>query len=289
MRILPLRSVQAILALALMTLCLGSLPSAAQLADEVPAVNASSAASISSGTPITRQTPASAITAPRPFSRFAVGVDLSTLGIRMQTASYLSPHLNLRASGSVFGFTDNNISTNGFNVDAHLHLSSAGISVDYFPFAAHGWKLSPGILFYNDSGAEATFTAQPGTSFSLNGYTYYSSGSDPVRGNGTAGLHTHNPAFTITTGWGNMIPHKGHFSFPFEIGVAFIGAPAFDMALTSGQVCDSNGQNCVNVATDPTVQANLRAQVIKYRNDLEPLKTYPLISGGITYCFQRRR
>jgi len=86
-----------------------------------------------------------------------------------------------------------------------------------------------------------------------------------------------------------MIPHKGHFSFPFEIGVAFIGAPAFDMALTSGQVCDSNGQNCVNVATDPTVQANLRAQVTKYRNDLEPLKTYPLISGGITYCFQRRR
>ena len=40
-----------------------------------------------------------------------------------------------------------------------------------------------------------------------------------MTGNGTLlSLHTTNPAFTITTGWGNTIPHKGHWSFPVRSG-----------------------------------------------------------------------
>ncbi len=274
------------MACVILLLCLA--PSGkSQTAGAIPSLHAS--APLADGTPVVRQTPASAVSSPRPFSRFAFGGDISTLGIHLQTATYLTPHFNLRATGSIFGLTENNLSTNGFDVDAHLHLSSAGMSLDYFPFPAHGWRISPGLLFYNGSGAEATFQAQPGTSFSLNGYTYYSSASDPVRGAGNVGLHSTDPAFTITTGWGNMIPHHGHFSFPFEIGVALIGAPKLNMALTSGQVCNSNGQNCVNVATDPDVQANLQAQIVKYRKDLEPLKTYPIVSFGVAYTFQRAR
>ena len=31
-----------------------------------------------------------------------------------------------------------------------------------------------------------------------------------------------NPAFPLTTVWGNMIPRKGdHFSYPVEVGVAY--------------------------------------------------------------------
>ena len=37
----------------------------------------------------------------------------------------------------------------------------------------------------------------------------------------------------------------------------------------------------MNVATDPSVQANLAAQIAKYNNDLSPLKYYPIFSGGI--------
>ncbi len=253
----------------------------AQIHNTMPVVDASAPPSA------VRQMPASALTPPRPFSRFAFSGEASTLGVRLQTAAYLDPHLNLRASGSILGFSDT-ISTNGFQVDTKLHLSSAGMSLDYFPFPAHGWRISPGLLFYNANGADMTFTALPGTSFSLNNYTYYSSSSDPVKGIGGVGLHSHNPAFTITTGWGNMVRPKGHFSFPVEVGVALIGAPTFNMALTSGQVCDANGQNCVNVATDPDVQANLQAQVSKYRKDIEPLKTYPVVSFGVAYTFRRQ-
>jgi hypothetical protein len=86
-----------------------------------------------------------------------------------------------------------------------------------------------------------------------------------------------------------MIPRKGgHFSFPFELGVAFVGAPTVNVALTSGQACDAQGQNCVNVATDPDVKANMLAQVTKYKNDLDPLKTYPIASFGVAYSFGAR-
>jgi hypothetical protein len=73
------------------------------------------------------------------------------------------------------------------------------------------------------------------------------------------------------------------------VGVALAGAPSLNIALTSGQVCDAQGENCVNVATDPDVQSNLQAQIVKYKNDLDPLKTFPIVSAGVSYNFHLRR
>jgi len=224
-----------------------------------------------------------------PLSRVALGVGISTTGINLQSATNLNRYMNLRASGNYFNYSLNNITTNGFTVDAKLNFASAGASVDFYPFPKHGFRLSPGVLFHNQNAATATFTVAGGTSFSLNNTTYYASATNPVLGNGGLGLHTQNPAFTATTGWGNMIPRKGgRLSFPFEIGAAFTGTPVLNIALTSGQICDAQGQNCVNVATDASVQQNLAAQVAKYTKDLNPLKIYPIVSGGLAFSFRTR-
>jgi hypothetical protein len=225
--------------------------------------------------------------ADRPFSRVAFGGGFSPLGINVQTATNLNRYMNVRGSGNVFQFTENNLSTNGFNIDAKLNLASAGASLDVYPFPAHGFRLSPGLLFYNRNGASGNFSVKGGTSFSLDNTTYYASSSNPVQGIGSVGLHARSQAFTATTGWGNMIPRRGgHFSFPVEVGVAFVGAPTLNIALNSGQVCDSAGENCVNVATDADAQTNLQAQVAKYTKDLNPLKTYPIVSAGVAYSFR---
>jgi hypothetical protein len=225
-----------------------------------------------------------------PFSRLAFGGGFSPLGIRLMAATNVGRYLNLRGDGNFFHFTEDGISTNGFMVDAKLNLASAGVSADIFPFPNHGFRVSPGLLFYNANGAGATFNVKGGTSFTLNDTTYYASSTNPVMGTGNLGLNTQKPAFTVTTGWGNMIPRNGrHWSFPVEIGVAFIGAPSLNIALTSGQVCDAEGLNCVNVATDPSVQANLQTQVAKDKSDLDPLKTYPIVSFGVAYSINLRR
>lgn len=224
-----------------------------------------------------------------PFSRMAIGGGVSAMGINMQVAVIANRYMNLRGVGNFFNYTVDNISTNGFEASGKFNLATAGASVDFYPFPYHGFRISPGALFYNQNRVTATMTASAGTSFTLDDYTYYSSQASPVTGSGALGLNTSNPAFTITTGWGNMIPRRGgHFSFPFEIGAAFIGTPSVNFALNGGQVCDTNGQNCVNVATDPTVQSNLQAQIAKYKNDVNPYRYYPILSMGMSYSFGLR-
>jgi hypothetical protein len=225
----------------------------------------------------------------RPFSRLAFGGGVSPLGINMQAAVNASRYINLRGVGNLFNYTVNNISTNGLNINGKLNFATAGASVDFYPFPNHGFRLSPGALFYNQNNVAADVTVAGGTSFTLNDVTYYASSANPIKGNGALGLNARNPTFSMTTGWGNMIPRRGgHWSFPFEIGAAFVGAPTINMVLTSGQACDAQGQNCVNVATDPTVQANLQAQLVKYRNDVNPFQYYPIINFGAAYNFKLR-
>ena len=225
----------------------------------------------------------------RPFSRLALGGGVSPMGVNMQVAVNASRYINLRGVGNRFNYNVNNISTNGLNINGKLNFATAGASVDFYPFPNHGFRLSPGALFYNQNNVAADVTVAGGTSFTLNGVTYYAPSANPIKGNGALGLNSRNPTFAMTTGWGNMIPRRGgHWSFPFEIGAAFVGAPTINMVLTSGQACDAQGQNCVNVATDPTVQANLQAQLVKYRNDVNPFQYYPIINFGAAYNFKLR-
>jgi len=225
----------------------------------------------------------------KPFSRLAVGAGVGLMGVNLQAATNINSHMNLRAVGNILNYNINNISTNGMNINGNLNMATAGVAVDVFPFAKRGLRISPGVLFYNQNAASATVTVQGGTSFTLDDFTYYASSTKPVQGTANVGFHTQNPAFTITTGYGNIIPRKGgHLSFPFELGVAFVGAPTTNVALTSGQVCNAQGQFCMDVATDQTVQTNLQAQVAKYKNDLDPLKTFPIISFGVAYSFNLR-
>jgi hypothetical protein len=220
------------------------------------------------------------------FSAVGVAANVSPLGIGGQVAVNLSSHFNVRGAGSYFTYSVSDITSNGFTIKPKLNLASAGLALDYYPFHA-GFRLSPGVLFYNNNHADATYVAAAGTSFTLNNNTYYSgTGTNAVQGTGKVGLGDGSPAFTITTGWGNIAKTKGHWSFPFELGIALTKAPTLGITLT-GQVCNKQGLNCVDVATDPTVQKNLAAQIAKYQSDLDPLKTYPIISFGVAYSFHK--
>jgi len=227
--------------------------------------------------------------APTPFSRIAVGGGLGIMGANMQLAVYANRYMNLRGTGNYFDYSVNNVNVSGFNLNGKLNFATGGASVDFYPFPRHGLRISPGALFYNQNNVNANLTVAGGTKLTLNSIDYYASASSPIVGNGSIGLNSRNPAFSITTGWGNMISRKGgHWSAPFEIGAAMTGAPTVSVALTSGQACDAQGQNCVDVATDPTVQSNLQAQITKYRNDLNSFGFYPIINFGIGYSFGLR-
>ena len=227
-----------------------------------------------------------------PFSRFAMAGAVSPLGVDFQAAVNVNRFMNLRGTGNMFNYTDSNISVGGFNVSGSVKLASAGVSLDVYPWPNHGFRMSPGALFYNQNRANATVLAAGGTSFTLNGYNYYSSTTTPVAGVGGLNLHARNPSPTITVGWGNLISRTGgHWSVPFELGAAMIGAPVPSLAFTGGQVCsDPQGTvNCQNVVGNSMLNTNLQAQLVKYQNDLQPLRFYPILSVGVGYNFPIRR
>jgi hypothetical protein len=227
---------------------------------------------------------------PKPLSRIAIGAGVSPLGPGLQIATNLNKHFNVRGTGNFFDYTTT-FTTNGISATGKLNLASAGASLDIYPFRS-GFRISPGALFYNQNRATGVALVPGGSSFTLSGNTYYSSTANPIGGNGILALHTTRPAVTVTTGWGNVIPMSGrHWSFPFELGVAFIGAPTLDVNL-GGTVCLDQGQTmCYDFATDPNAanaRADLATQETKWRSDLDPLKTYPIVSFGVAYNFKIR-
>jgi hypothetical protein len=232
-----------------------------------------------------------AVVAPaEPFSQLALGVGVSSLGIGLQAATNINQHFNIRGTGNIFKYSTD-FTTNGFKSNANLNLASAGVALDVYPFHA-GFRLSPGVLFYNDNGLTATSNVAGGTSFTLNHQDFYSDSADPAKAIGTLALNTTKPAFTITTGWGNMIPRKGHLSIPFEIGVAVTGAPLLAVNLTGSACIDHAQTECSPISGNSQIateiQTDLTAQVAKWNSDLNQLKIYPILSVGVAYSFRIR-
>lgn len=226
-----------------------------------------------------------------PFSRLAFGAGISPLGIGLQVATNINEHFNIRGTGNVFKYSTN-FTTNGFVSTAALNLASAGVALDVYPFHA-GFRLSPGLLLYNGNQLTAASTVAGGTSFTLNHDTYYSSNTDPVTAGGVLGLNANKQAFTMTTGWGNMIPRKnGHLSVPFEIGVAVTGAPALTVNLAGSACLDQAQTQCSPISGNggiaTQIQSSLTAQVAQWNSDLNPLKVYPIFSLGVAYSFHIR-
>jgi len=237
---------------------------------------------------------------PTPFSRIAISGGIGSMGINMQAAVNANRYFNIRGIGNYFSYNvsnvtiDNNNGSSGIGVSGNLNFATAGASLDFYPFPNHGFRLSPGAVFYNKNMVSATGIAAAGTSFTFGSQKYYSDTVDPLNITAALGLNKNQTAFSMTTGWGNLISRKGgHWSFPFEIGAVFTGSPTLALNPT-GNACLSavdaadNGPSCVNMATNSTAQTNIAAEIAKYQKDLNVLPVYPIFSFGIGYNFKIR-
>lgn len=217
------------------------------------------------------------------FSSVAVGVKVGILGAGIETATPLGWRFNLRGGANFFSYTDN-LTSDGINYDASLRFRSAEASLDWFPMAG-GFHISPGALLYNGNQVTGNAKVPAGKTFTLNNTTYTSSGTDPVSGN--ASLTFTKAAPKVTLGWGNLIPRSGrHFSVPVELGMAYVGDPKVALNL-AGTACYTNAgvPYCANVATDPTIQANVTAQEQKIQKDADDARFFPIFSLGFAYRF----
>jgi hypothetical protein len=213
-------------------------------------------------------------------SKVGIGVKLSTLGVGIEAAVPVTSKLNVRGGFNFFRLNEG-ITSDGIRYDGHLHFQSAEAHLDWFPFG--GFHVSPGLLFYNGNAVTANASVSGGQTFTVGGTQYESDPSNPVTGTGTLDFVKVSPS--IMVGVGNLIPRNGrHYSFLFEVGGAYQGSARVALNL-SGNVCDTTGVFCRSVASDSTVQANIQAQQLKIRNDVNPYRFFPVVSIGMGFNF----
>jgi hypothetical protein len=190
---------------------------------------------------------------------------------------------NLRAGVSYFSFTTTQ-TADDVPYKVNIRLQSEQVGVDWYPFH-NKFHLSPGILFGSANRVFGSTIIPAGVQFTLNGVNYFSSAAEPVQASGSVVFQRTSP--TLTAGWGNWIRHEGqgHWTFPFEAGVAFANDPKTTLNF-SGEVCfDAATQHCENIATSPDVQVNIAAAHKKLQDDADWVRFYPIIAGGIVYRF----
>ncbi|MBV8630507.1 MAG: hypothetical protein JOZ83_06250 [Silvibacterium sp.] len=232
---------------------------------------------------VRNQRPAYAASRTWLFAENGIGTFVSPLGLGIGAATTLSESLNLRATGNLFGYNVNGVSQ-GVNYQGDLSFRSVQAGIDWFPWRK-SFHLSPGVLFYNQNRITVHGGVAAGESFTVNGATYYSGAADPVTLYGNVNFRRTSPMLTL--GWGNWLPRSRakHFSFPVDIGFAYVGELPLTLTFT-GVVCDTPADvNCRSIDSDPTVQQNIAAQRKKYQNDLDYVRFYPIISTGVSYKF----
>ncbi|HTX77700.1 MAG TPA: hypothetical protein VMD29_15930, partial [Terracidiphilus sp.] len=231
-----------------------------------------------------------------PFSRVAIGADVSPLGIGIKGATILGEYLDARMLLNFFNYDSGHFEIDTFSADAKLHLFSVGAAVDAYPRNSI-WRLSAGLLMYNGNNLSMTADIVPGQNVTVDGQNYYSAdptkvpGATPLSGSGTLGLDARQPEFFVSGGFGRFIPRsERHWSFPSEFGVIFMGAPTINVN-TSGWVCtDFKETNCSDISDSSSPVAtefnnSLQAEVAKWRHSASAVTIYPMFSYSVVYSF----
>lgn len=234
----------------------------------------------SSATGTTQAVPASQS---RAFPGVGIGFKVGLFGLGVEAAVPVANHFNVRGGGNFFSYNDN-LSTNGITYDANLRFRSAEASLDWFPWGG-GFHVSPGALLYDGNQLTGGANVPAGQTFTLNKTTYTSGATDPVTGSGSLTFPKAAPKLTV--GWGNLVPRgERHYSFPFEVGFAYVGDPKFVLNL-QGTACYTyqGTPYCDNVATDANIQSNLAAEIKKINNDAADARFFPILSQGFAVRF----
>jgi hypothetical protein len=219
------------------------------------------------------------------FSRLTAISNASSLGTGGAIGTNFGHSMDIRGFANFFSFSYD-FYQSGFNIALNIQMTNAGAQLDYYPFHRK-FRISPGYIFYNTNRVRADLAALPGASFTINGVDWYSDTNNPVTGTGR--LLLNGSGFTVTGGYGHIVSRtRKHFTFPFEVGAAFIPAPTAQF-FVYGDICTPQQTYCRAASDYPGFASNLAAQIASWNKRLEPFHVYPIIQGGVAYTFRIRK
>jgi hypothetical protein len=206
---------------------------------------------------------------------------VSTLGIGFEAATAVTQRSNVRGG---FNFLNYNRSLNrdGIRYEGELKLRSVHLTYDQY--IVSGLHVSPGLLVHNGNRAVGNASVLPGQSFFIGDGRYFSGQTNPIHGSATIKVRKVSPM--VLLGFGNLLPRSSrHFGINFDFGVVFQGSPDAKLNLAGTACAISPITACLDAATEPTVQSNIRREQDQANDDLQPFKYYPVISLGFSWKF----
>ena len=213
--------------------------------------------------------------------RGGVAGKLSSLGAGVDVAAAVGDRVNVRVGFATLSL-NHDFDRDGIALAATLKLRSVSGMIDWFPFAG-SFHLSPGVMLYNGNKVEAVARVPGGRQFTLSSTDLLSNPASPVSGTADVSFDRAAPMFVV--GWGNIAARGSRrWSIPVELGAAFTRAPKAVLSL-SGSACQSNGANCRNVATDPTLQSLVAQEQADLNDDIKFFRIIPVLSVGFGYRF----
>jgi len=195
----------------------------------------------------------------------ALGVKLGTLGAGVDLTTRLASTLNVRAEFNAFDYSSSGTHKE-IDYSGKLKLATGGVLLDWHP-GAEGFRFTAGA-FFNKNELEANGISNAGT-YTINDRVY----TAQQVGKLTARADFQSLAPYAGLGFGHTISDSHHWSFVFDLGVLFEGAPRLSVR--------SEGP----LSNDPVFKSDLEAERMKIQKDVNNFRIYPVIDFGFAYRF----
>jgi len=196
----------------------------------------------------------------------ALAGKLSTLGLGVEVIMPLTEEFNLRIGLNAATFNAQSWGEDlGYGLDARW-LSTQAI-LDWHPLPERGLRVSGGLIVSGNH-LEVEAETKSGRSYTLGAHTYTAEQLGYL--DGYVEFNAVCPYLGL--GWGDGLGSQRRWSFLFEAGIVFQGAPYVSLDST-------NPQNLDELAAD------LAQEEERLEDNLGWLQFFPLISIGVSYRF----
>lgn len=215
---------------------------------------------------------------PAQASDFGASARVGLLGAGAELNYQMTDHLGLRLQGHNYSFSED-IEEDGIDYSGSLDLSTFGLVLDLHPFGG-SFRLTAGAY---SNGNELTGDASGSGDYEIGDETFTSVPTDPVRLDLSVELGD-SVAPYVGFGWGSSPERERGFMFSLDLGALISGSPNVSLN-ASGTAVEQSTLTTVNMATDPTVQAEIAKEVAALEDDISDFEVYPVIMLGIGYQF----
>lgn len=194
---------------------------------------------------------------------FSIGVTGGSLGVGPEVGFRPSSMFGIRANASFLDIS-HDFDLDDINYNGKVKLESYGAMVDLYPFKG-GLRVSGGFRINKN---RVNVTATPTTSVTV-GDTIFT----PTQIGTLSGyVDADEFAPVLTVGYAGGLT-KG-LKFGIDAGVMFQGNPEVQNLRATG-----------SLATDATFQSELEKERVKFNQDIEDYKLYPVVQLSIFYAF----